>query len=159
MNNVFVIIGGNLGNRQQNLAHAIRLIEQKSGVIKKQSSIYETEPWGVQGQPNYYNQVLEILTDFDPESLMQLFLQIEQLMGRVRTEKYSARSIDIDILFFNDQLINTPDLTIPHPRLQERRFVLEPLNEIAPEFVHPELQKTIAALLIDCTDSNVVKKI
>ena len=159
MNNAFLITGGNLGDRKRNLETAVSLIEKNTGVIKRLSSVYETEPWGVEGQPNYYNLVIEMLTSLDAQTLMDNLLQIEQEMGRVRTEKYGARTIDIDILFFNDEIINTDTLTIPHPRLHERRFVLQPLAEIAPELTHPVLQKNIADLLHECPDTNVVKKI
>lgn len=159
MNIAFIISGGNLGNRQANLSAAKNLLIQKAGVIKSVSSLYETEPWGVTGQPNYFNQVIEILTKYSAEALMQTLLQIENTLGRVRHKKYDARTVDLDILFFNDVIINTPMLIIPHPRLHERRFVLEPLNEIAPEFIHPVFKKTVAQLLKECSDPSNVRKI
>lgn len=159
MNNVFLIVGGNLGNKEKNLSTVRELIEQQVGVIKKLSSVYETEPWGVDEQPVYYNQVIELLTEMSAERMMQRLLSIEKKMGRVRENKYDARIIDIDILFFNDEVHQTQELTIPHARLHERRFVLEPLNEIAPEFIHPVLQKTIATLLNETSDNAAVKKI
>lgn len=159
MNNVFLIIGGNLGNKEKNLSTVRELIEQQVGVIKKLSSVYETEPWGVEAQPVYYNQVIELLTEMSAERMMQRLLSIEKEMGRVRENKYDARIIDIDILFFNNEVYQTQELTIPHARLHERRFVLEPLNEIAPEFIHPVLQKTIATLLNETSDNAAVKKI
>lgn len=156
MNNVFLILGGNLGERKKNLAKAAELLGKAAGRIKRCSPIYETEPWGVEGQPNYYNQVVEMLTDLDAHSLINTILEIEKQMGRIRTEKYDARTIDIDILFFNDDIINTGDLTVPHPRIQERRFVLEPLAEIAPEFIHPVLNRSVAALLKETSDDGKV---
>lgn len=159
MNNVFIIIGGNLGNRLHNLQRAVSLIEQKAGIIKKLSSLYETEPWGAEGQPHYYNQVLELLTPLEASDLMQIFLHIEQQMGRVRVAKYDARTIDIDILFFNNDIINTALLTVPHPRLHERRFVLQPLAEIAPTLLHPVFQQTIAELLQKTKDATAVNPV
>lgn len=159
MNNVFLILGGNLGEREKNLAKALEKIVGAGAVIKHISSVYETEPWGVAGQPNYYNMVVEILTSLDAEPLMRTILNIEEDMGRVRTEKYNARTIDIDILLFNDEVIDSETVQIPHPRMQERRFVLEPLSEIAPDLIHPSLHKSINALLEACTDPNKVKKI
>lgn len=159
MNNVFIIIGGNLGNRLHNLQRAVSLIEQKAGIIKKLSSLYETEPWGAEGQPHYYNQALELLTPLEACDLMETFLMIEQQMGRVRAGKYDARIIDIDILFFNNEVINTGLLTVPHPRLHERRFVLQPLAEIAPTLLHPVFQQTIAELLQNTKDATAVNPV
>lgn len=159
MNDIFLIIGGNLGNKEKNLATARNLIGQKTGIVKKLSAIYQTEAWGVLNQPVYYNQIIEILTEMNAGELMKSLLSIEQQMGRIRNERFGARTIDIDILFFNDEIHNTQDVTIPHPRLQERRFVLEPLHEIAPEFVHPVFQKTVAELLNELNDNTAVKKL
>lgn len=159
MNNVFLILGGNLGERRENLAKAMALIGEAGAIVKRTSSIYETEPWGAKDQPNYYNQVVEILTDLGAEELMKTILRIEKTMGRVRTEKYGTRTIDIDILFFNDETINSDSLTVPHPRIQERRFVLIPMNEIAPEFVHPVLNEPISKILTNTHDSSIVNRI
>lgn len=159
MNNVFLIIGGNLGDRKQNLSHALYLIEQSAGYIKKLSSIYETEPWGVQGQPDYYNQVVELLTELNADTLMQALLSIEKQMGRQRIAKNDARTMDIDILFFNDEIYNSKLISIPHPRLHQRRFVLAPLAEIAPEFIHPVLNKPVSLLLKECDDAGTVTKV
>lgn len=159
MNNVFLLTGGNLGDSLQNLATALHLLEQQVGVIKRVSAIYETEPWGVTEQPFYHNQIVEILTPKNAHELMDLLLSIEKKIGRIRAEKYGPRIIDIDILFFNSEVINTDNLVVPHPRIQERRFVLEPMNEIAPEFVHPVLQQTISELLSNTADKSIVKKI
>lgn len=160
MNHTFLLIGSNLGDRRTHLKTARFLIQQQAGVIKKQSAIYETEPWGgITQQPHYYNQVFEVLTELDAESLMKVLLGIEEKMGRVRNEKYGSRMIDIDILFYNYEIINSPLVVVPHPRLQDRRFVLEPLFSIAPEWMHPVLNKPVAELLAGCADTNKVKKI
>ena len=159
MNNAFLILGGNLGERRKNLAEATALLAKAGATIKRTSSIYETEPWGSKDQPNYYNQVVEILTNEDAPELMQSVLNIEQKMGRVRAGKYGARTIDIDILFFNNEIINSDHLTVPHPRLHERRFVLEPMNEIAPELVHPVLNQSISEILAHTNDRSIVKRI
>lgn len=159
MNEAYLIIGGNLGNKQKNIAQAKKLIEEKAGRIVAASSIYETEPWGNVAQPEYYNQVLKINTALISLQLLQCVLHIECTLGRVRTIKYGARVMDIDILFFNDEVQDTAALTLPHPQLQNRRFVLQPLAEIAPELVHPVLKKTITQLLNACADALQVKKI
>lgn len=159
MNRAFLLTGGNLGAREKNLSTAAELLEKYCGKIVRSSSIYETAAWGKTDQPNFLNQVIEIETKLDPEQLMQEILKIEHEMGRVRKEKYGPRIIDIDILFFNDETIQQQDLTIPHPQLQNRRFVLIPLKEIAPDLRHPVLHKTISELLENCTDELNVNKI
>jgi 2-amino-4-hydroxy-6-hydroxymethyldihydropteridine diphosphokinase len=142
-----------------NLASARKLIEQKAGSIGKLSAIYETAPWGNTEQPAFYNQALQIYTPQSPQILLNNLLQIENELGRVRTEKYGARTIDIDILFFNNEIINTPSLTVPHRLMTERMFVLAPLNEIAADVVHPVLNKTISELLNACEDVLEVKRV
>ena len=159
MNNAFLILGSNLGERKHLITLARNLIGEKTGYIKRISSVYETEPWGVTGQPNYYNQVVEILTELGAHELMATVLGIEQDMGRKRIKKYDSRIIDIDILFFNSETYDSGAVTIPHPRLHLRRFVLEPLAEIAPEFIHPISKKSLALLLSECKDDSIVKKI
>jgi 2-amino-4-hydroxy-6-hydroxymethyldihydropteridine diphosphokinase len=159
MNTAYIIIGGNLGDRKHNLQHAIHTIKEKAGIVNKLSSIYETEPWGVLGQPDYYNQVIELGTHLDAVTLMNTLQTIETEMGRQRTTKYNSRNIDIDILFFNNDIIHTGHLQIPHPRLHLRKFVLIPLAEIAPEYIHPVLNKSIRQLIAECIDKAEVKKI
>jgi 2-amino-4-hydroxy-6-hydroxymethyldihydropteridine diphosphokinase len=159
MNRAFLILGGNLGDRSENLARARYFIEQEAGTIQQMSSIYESEPWGVQSQPDYYNQVLEISTSFPAEDLLTILLQIEQKMGRIRSVRNESRIIDIDILFMNDEIHHSSRLNIPHPRLHLRLFVLEPFNEIAPQFRHPVMGKTIRELLDICPDKSYLKKI
>ncbi|MDR0794256.1 MAG: 2-amino-4-hydroxy-6-hydroxymethyldihydropteridine diphosphokinase [Chitinophagaceae bacterium] len=159
MNEAYLLIGGNLGNRMVNLASARKLIGEKAGSIGKLSAIYETAPWGNAEQPAFYNQALQIYTPYASQRLLSNLLQIENELGRIRVEKYGARTIDIDILFFNNEIINTPNLTVPHRLMTERMFVLAPLNEIAAELIHPVLNKTIAELLNECEDVLKVKKL
>lgn len=157
MNNVFLQTGGNLGNRLQNLEIANQKIEYSIGKITQYSSIYETEAWGITDQPSFLNQVLHVQTALSPNELMGKIHTIEKEMGRIRTIKMGPRSIDIDILFFNNAIVKQPLITIPHPFIEKRRFVLVPLNEIAPVFMHPVLEKSIAALLAECMDLSAVK--
>lgn len=157
MNSTYLLIGGNLGNRVENLAHARAKIESKVGRIFKASSIYETAAWGIESQPDFLNQVLLVKTKVSAEKVMQLILSIECEMGRIRTQKNASRIIDIDILFFNDEIIKGDNLTIPHPEIQNRRFVLIPLNEIASHLVHPVFKQSIKNLLSITQDILEVK--
>lgn len=141
-----------MGNRVANLELVHSLISRNIGIVSKESNIYETQPWGVEGQENYYNQVLCVKTALDPTFLLHKCQVIEQKMGRIRGLKWEPRVIDIDILFFNESVIQEKDLDIPHPLLQERNFVLKPLCEIAREWMHPVLDKTAQELLEICTD-------
>ena len=159
MNQTYLLIGGNLGNRQENLQKARELIAAGTGQILLRSSIYETEAWGIQEQPAFLNQVLLLSTPLDPHQLLSRILEIEHLMGRERTQKFGPRLIDIDILFFNNEVIAEPGLSIPHPHLQDRRFTLEPMNEIAPGLMHPVINKSIKDLLLQCPDPLAVKKL
>jgi 2-amino-4-hydroxy-6-hydroxymethyldihydropteridine diphosphokinase len=159
MNEAFLLTGGNIGNRKMFLDKAAKEIEKRCGKILARSSIFETAAWGKEDQAPFYNQVLEIGTNFNAKQLMKTILLIEEDLGRKRAEKYGSRTIDIDILFFGDEVIEEAELVIPHPRMVDRRFVLEPLNEIAPEKIHPVLHKTIARLLEECTDTLDVNKI
>lgn len=158
MNTAYLLTGGNLGNRENNLSLAHDYIEEYCGKVIQQSSVYETAAWGPVNQPAYLNQVLQVETHFKAPELMQTLLRIEKDLGRHREERYGARTIDIDILFFNNETIDQEDLIIPHPRLYTRRFVLIPLNEIASELVHPILQLTVSDLLKLCHDPLDVKK-
>ena len=158
MNNVYLMIGGNIGDRLVNLEIARKNIEQRCGAIQKQSSIFETEAWGYKDQPAFYNQALCIESALSPQDLMETLLAIEQAMGRERLIPLGPRTIDLDILYYNQTVIETPALIIPHPRLSERNFVLVPLMEIAPDFVHPILKKTNTALYNASADVSVVHK-
>ena len=159
MNKVFLLTGGNMGNRKDNLAIAYKHISVLCGHIINSSSVYETAAWGKTDQPSFLNQVLEIQTALTAPQLLKKILDIEKLTGRIRKEKYGPRIIDIDILLFNDEIHNDPLLKIPHPELQNRRFVLEPLAEIAPEIIHPVLKKSIIDLLAICPDKLEVTRI
>lgn len=146
-----------MGDRQANLAQAYECIEQ-CGYITNASPLYETAAWGKNDQPAFLNQALEIQTGLTPRQLLKKILSIEKQIGRVRKEKYGPRIIDIDILLFNDEIHNYPSLTIPHPELQNRRFVLVPLVEVAPGIIHPVFKKTIAELLTICPDTLEVSR-
>ena len=159
MNTAFFLIGGNLGNRVQHLAKARSLIHQRCGNIIKTSSLYETAAWGEVKQAAFLNQVLMIHSFLPAVGLLNCLLAAEQKMGRVRRQKSGPRTIDIDLLFFNDDKIVAPGLEVPHPRLHLRRFVLEPMNEIAPDLVHPVFDKTISQLLTICEDELAVQKL
>ncbi len=156
---VFLGIGTNLGNRELNLEQAITRIEEFIGPVLMTSSIYETEPWGFQAEDKFLNLVVKAETKLTPSGLLGRILMIESLMGRVRgPNRYSSRLIDIDILVYEEMIIDQESLKIPHPLLQERRFVLVPLCEIASEMIHPVLKKSYAELLKICEDKNEVKK-
>ncbi len=159
MNKVYLLLGSNQQNPTKQLAKAILLINTQIGQLVRQSSIYETAAWGNIKQPNFLNQIIIVKTNFTPELTLQKILSIEKKMGRVRTIKNAPRTIDIDILFFNKEIINKEDLIVPHPLLQQRNFVLTPLNELSPNLKHPILQKTIHQLLRICKDKLAVTKI
>ena len=159
MNEVYLLIGGNMGDRPLYLSRAVRLIGKTCGIVKKRSACYETAAWGKEDQAPFLNQALMILTALEPGVLLSRLLQAEETLGRKRTEKYGPRQIDIDIILYNKDVIHQPGLTIPHPHMQDRRFVLAPLSEIAGDVVHPVLKKTISELLSVCPDPLSVNKI
>jgi 2-amino-4-hydroxy-6-hydroxymethyldihydropteridine diphosphokinase len=158
MKKVFLGLGSNLSDREHNLESAVEKIQEFIGPIIRVSSIYETEPWGFKSENYFLNMVVEAETSLNPSGLLGRLLTIESLLGRLREgKKYQSRIIDIDILLFGKQVINKAELVIPHPKIPDRRFVLEPLCEIAPDTVHPVLGKTIAELLAECKDKSRVK--
>ncbi len=159
MNTSYLILGGNKGKRAENISKAIELIEKKAGTITKKSAIFETAAWGNTNQAAFLNQVIELKTNLNPFGLLKSILEIEIELGRMRdSKKWTARTIDIDILFFDAEIIDTPELKIPHPYIQERKFVLIPLMELASNLMHPISKKTIQALLLECTDNLEVKQ-
>lgn len=159
MNIVYLLIGGNLGDRLDNLHKAIEAIGENCGQILAVSSIYETEAWGYTDQPSFYNQAIQLETSIFPERLMKKLLETESKLGRVREEKMGPRVIDIDILLVEDQLFNTDILKAPHPFLAQRRFALIPLAEIAADVRDPASHKRISTLLAECPDTLEVKKL
>ena len=159
MKTAFLLTGGNLGNRLQNLERAASLIEENCGDILQLSSVYQTAAWGFTNQPDFYNQAIALQTLLQPDVLMQALLDIEKIMGRERSFKMAPRIIDIDILLIGELVYQSQLVTVPHPRLAERRFVLTPLAEIAGSIIHPVFHKTINELLVDCKDELTVHKI
>jgi len=159
MNQAYLLTGGNEGNRLSHLLQAITNIEKYCGEITVRSSLYESAAWGKTDQPDFLNQTLLLQTRLTAQNLMRTILDIEKKMGRKRVRQYGPRTIDIDILFFNDEIIDEPSLIIPHPQIQNRRFTLVPMNEIAPGLIHPVLHKSIHRLLQECADPLDVKKI
>lgn len=148
-----------MGQPEANLALALKLIEKHCGKVSACSSLYETAAWGRNDQPAFLNQALLVKTKLEAGELLGRLLDIERSIGRVRLEKYGPRIIDIDILLFNQDVYNEPDLKIPHPQLPNRRFALTPLAEIAGNYVHPVLKKTILQLLKECPDKLAVNKL
>lgn len=158
---ITVILGGNSGDRAEYIRQATDLLIQRTGTLATASSLYETAPWGFESDEPFLNQVLQIETDLCPEAFLQQALAIEEALGRKRQPevRYASRTIDIDLLFCDTEIIRTQTLTVPHPRIAERRFVLVPLNEIMPGFVHPLLRKSVSQLLAECNDPLPVKKL
>lgn len=144
---VYIGIGSNLGNRQKNCCRAIELLEKKGIVVKKISSVYDTEPWGVTDQPRFINIAIEVETKLEPYQLLIALKDIEKEIGRGETFKWGPRIVDMDILLFDDLFLQDNSLQIPHPLMHKRDFVLKPLCEIAPEKIHPLLKVRICDLL------------
>jgi 2-amino-4-hydroxy-6-hydroxymethyldihydropteridine diphosphokinase len=159
MKNVLISLGSNLGNREANLKIALHALELKLGPIEKKSSVYETKPWGKSDQPNFLNQVIQVNTDVQPEDCLTELLAIEIEMGRQRNEKWGARTIDLDLLYADGSIVSKATLSLPHPGIALRRFVLVPLVEIAPDFIHPILKKNHRQLLDECGDNLEVNRL
>ena len=158
MNKLYLLLGSNMGNTKTQLVNAISQIEKQIGKVIRQSDLYSTAAWGNTKQPDFLNQVIIVETKLPAPETMQTILSIEKKMGRIRTVKNAPRVIDIDILFFNNEIIELEHLSIPHPQIQNRRFVLVPLNQLSPNLKHPVLNKSIHQLLINCPDRLNVKK-
>lgn len=156
MPSVYLSLGSNLGDRAAYLRQALSDLK-KLGAIIRTSSIYETEPVGLKDQPWFLNLVVSLETKLAPQSLLNQTQAIERSLGRARTVPNGPRTIDIDILFYDDIILSPPSLTIPHSRLHERRFVLAPLAELAAGLLHPRLQKSIQTLLKECLDMSQVR--
>ncbi|MCL2878210.1 MAG: 2-amino-4-hydroxy-6-hydroxymethyldihydropteridine diphosphokinase [Acidobacteria bacterium] len=157
MNIAYISAGSNIGDREANLDFGARRLG-KRGNLTRISSVFETEPVGYTDQSWFLNQVFELETSLTPHELLARCNEIERDGGRVRTFPNAPRTLDLDILLYGDQVISEPDLTVPHPRMTERRFVLEPLAEIAPELLHPVEKKTIRDLLARCPDTAAARK-
>ncbi|HNH25573.1 MAG TPA: 2-amino-4-hydroxy-6-hydroxymethyldihydropteridine diphosphokinase [Anaerolineales bacterium] len=151
---VYLALGSNMGNRLANLKNAISNLTPQMDV-KKKSLVYETPPWGYTDQPAFLNQVVMVETYMEPENLLGHLKRLETVLGREPTFENGPRVIDVDILFYDDLVLNSPPLVIPHPRLHHRGFVLVPLNDIAPELIHPILGKSISELLLDVSRLNI----
>lgn len=153
MKTVYLLTGSNVGNRLSYLKQAVWHLKQHESIeLSELSAIFETAAWGKTDQASFYNQALQLQTDLLAEDLLDLVLRIEKELGRERKKRWGPRVIDIDIIFYGMEIVNKRDLKIPHPRMQDRRFVLAPLADISREIMHPVLQKNIGELLADCQD-------
>jgi deoxyguanosine kinase len=159
MNSVYLLLGGNIGNVSDTLIKARNLISRRAGTIVAESALYRSSPWGFDATDLFINQALHIHTNLNPEQLLFTLLEIEKNLGRTRyAQEYASRTIDIDILFFNNQIIQTDDLQIPHPRLHLRNFALVPMMELAAGLIHPVLKQTIMQIKENCPDNDLVVK-
>ena len=158
MHDAYLLTGGNMGDRLYYLTKAKQFIQEYCGDVRKASAIYETAAWGQEDQAPFLNQVLMVHIKLDPFQLLKTILQIEESLGRKRAARYGPRYIDIDILFYNDTVMDEPGLTIPHPQMQHRRFVLIPLAQVAGTKKHPVFDKTVSQLLDECSDDLTVNK-
>lgn len=159
MGKVYLLLGGNLGDRKMLIAHAEDELRKQIGDIVLKSALYETKAWGREQQPNFLNKALVINTKLNAFEILKIIQNIEIKLGRKRLEHWGTRTMDIDILFFEQEIIDTEDLKIPHPLINMRKFVLSPLLEIIPDFIHPGSKKTIKELYLICEDKLEVTKI
>lgn len=159
MNVAYLLLGSNEGDRLGWLDKGKEMIEESGNIIVATSAIYETAAWGLEEQPDFLNQVIQINTTLSPVDLLMHIQQVENRLGRQRTIKWGQRTLDIDILLYNDEIVELPELHIPHPFLAKRRFTLAPLAEIAPDIIHPIYSKTILELLDTCPDPLPVNKV
>jgi 2-amino-4-hydroxy-6-hydroxymethyldihydropteridine diphosphokinase len=153
---VYIALGTNLGNRLANLREAIESMPPEV-IVLAESNVYETPPWGYVDQPAFLNMVVKAETELEPEPLLEYLKQIEVELGREQNFRWGPRLIDLDILFYDDLVLDSPPLVVPHPRLQERAFVLVPLAEVAPEMLHPNLKRRISDLLSDVEVQGIVR--
>ena len=158
INQLFLSLGGNLGNTREIFEGAYPLIEKKIGKITVYSSIYQTEAWGPIPQADFLNQVILVSTTLAPQACLTEMLAIEKEFGRERKERWGPRTLDLDILYYGDVIIAEADLTVPHPRIADRKFILTPLVEIAPLFEDPVLRKSMMSLLENCSDRSQVNR-
>ncbi|MFW5851237.1 MAG: 2-amino-4-hydroxy-6-hydroxymethyldihydropteridine diphosphokinase [Bacteroidota bacterium] len=162
MHTLVLLLGGNRGNTKKIFQEATKLLSEQLGTITSSSSIYRSESWGFTDEQDFLNQIIILETDENPETCLDICLSIENYLGRTRATQqsgYTSRNIDIDILFFDSAIIQEEKLQIPHPHIQNRRFTLEPLCEILPNFIHPVIQEKCSTLLEMCTDDLRVEKI
>lgn len=156
----YLLLGGNLGEREANLQQAVQLLGDEIGTLEAVSSIYETAAWGKTDQPSFLNQAIAIKTSLSALQVLEKALIIEQILGRVRKDKWGERLIDIDLILFGDEIIDVPNkLQVPHPHMQDRKFVMVPLAEIAPDMIHPKFGKTMLYLMENITDKLEVTKV
>ncbi len=159
MTRIYFLLGGNIGNREELLSEAVRKMTNQIGRFVQASSLYETEPWGFSHEQNFLNQVIAFDSELSALEILDKTQAIEKELGRIRkTTQYCERTIDIDILFFGNELIENERLSVPHPRIQERSFALYPLEELIPDFIHPALKKSIKTLKEECPDKLKVNK-
>lgn len=158
MEKVYLCLGGNIGDTRNYLQNAVAMISRRIGRIVSQSAVYQSEPWGFNAEQMFLNQVVVAETELEPHAVLELCLQIEAELGRTRSGNgYEPRTIDIDIVFFGQQIVNQPDLQVPHPLMHRRNFVLRPLCDVAADFVHPIFGLTVKQLAAICDDKAVVK--
>ncbi|MBC8005275.1 MAG: 2-amino-4-hydroxy-6-hydroxymethyldihydropteridine diphosphokinase [Verrucomicrobia bacterium] len=157
---VYLLLGGNLGDKRHVFSETTRLLSERIGPITGQSHLYETEPWGFESDDLFWNQALELSVELSAPEVLEKCQQIEKEIGRIRkAQQYDSRIIDIDILFYGNEIVELPGLVIPHPRIGERKFVLVPLNEIAAGLIHPVNHKSISQMLDECPDPLKVEKV
>lgn len=159
MEKVYLCLGGNIGDTRNYLQNAVAMIGRRIGRIVSQSAVYQSEPWGFNAEQMFLNQVVVAETELEPHAVLELCLQIEAELGRTRSGNgYEPRTIDIDIVFFGQQIISQPDLQVPHPLMHRRNFVLRPLCDVAADFVHPIFGLTVKQLADACRDNGKCEK-
>lgn len=160
MTRCYILFGSNQGDKEALLERACALIQERCGLLAERSQPYSSEPWGFEAKEWFLNELLVVETELEPDVLMDTLLNIEKVLGRVRHPEhkgYASRTVDLDILYYGDRILQTAKVTVPHPRLHLRRFVLVPLCELVPDFLHPVLQKSQEQLLASCPDTSIVK--